>query len=260
MWTYNYKSVVVESTSGYSYSLPFRLAVSHPARQFWFDLNGEWIEICKCLQFGMCGDCSISWNTFNSAIAAWKETPLAGNGHCFKYKKVDYCFTLEEEDIGVDILNNASIIELKGHCYTTQLANVVIANRPYTTIAGYDAVYGVGDKSMWNLLICYVRSGQWPPAAVGTVQKVLQDLPGNEYQKVTIDVATVQSVDWDDFVICDPGTGYCINVHSWIGLPPTLNAGDTVTVRGRVKWYMSGGYWQLELNVVSDYVTILEEG
>ena len=261
VWTYNYKPAVVESTSGYSYSLPYRLVLAHPCRQFWADLNGEWIEIDRCEKFGECADCSISWATFNSAINAWNDTPLVGDGYCFKYKKVDYCFSLEEEDIGVDILNNASIVELKGHCYTTQLANVLIKNRPHVSIKGYDLVYGVGDKSLWNLLICYIRSGQWPPAAEGTVQKVIQDIPGNEYKKVLINEASVSSVNGFNCTICDPGTGHCITVHTWGSFPATLSPGDLVTVVAKVSYYLKGGYWELELiDVPSFYISILQEG
>ena len=73
-----------------------------------------------------------AWNQFNVAISEWKEAPVTGS-YCFTYDSVDYCFTSGEEEVGVEILNNASMANLLDHCYTTTLANVVIANRPFSS-------------------------------------------------------------------------------------------------------------------------------
>lgn len=71
VWTYSYKSVVVDSTSGFSYSLPYRLALAHPARQYWYDTYGVWIDIPRCPRFGECHPMVDDWNLFNQALAEW---------------------------------------------------------------------------------------------------------------------------------------------------------------------------------------------
>jgi competence ComEA-like helix-hairpin-helix protein len=71
VWTYSYKSVVVDSASGVSYSLPYRLALAHPARQFWYDTYGVWIDVPRCPRFGECASCVADWNLFNQALAEW---------------------------------------------------------------------------------------------------------------------------------------------------------------------------------------------
>lgn len=204
VWTYGYKSVVVLSTSGYTYSLPYRLALAHPARAFWYDEHGVWLDILRCVSFGECYDAAESWGLFNLALGEWAEAPVVGDGYCFDHDSVHYCFTSEEEGFGLQILNEASYGELTDHCYTNYLANGVLSNRPFDSIAGYDATSGVGTKSLWNLLVCYVRSGDWPPATEGTVQAVLQDIPDNEYETVTVGTADVVSISGSLLQICDP--------------------------------------------------------
>jgi hypothetical protein len=71
VWTYSYKSVVIDSTSSLSYSLPYRLALAHPARQYWYDTHGVWIDIPRCPRFGECQPCVADWNLFNQALAEW---------------------------------------------------------------------------------------------------------------------------------------------------------------------------------------------
>jgi competence ComEA-like helix-hairpin-helix protein len=71
VWTYSYKSVVIDSTSSLSYSLPYRLALGHPARPYWYDTHGVWIDIPRCPRFGECQPCVADWNLFNQALAEW---------------------------------------------------------------------------------------------------------------------------------------------------------------------------------------------
>ena len=71
VWTYSYKSVVIDSTSGFSYSLPYRLALAHPARQYWYDTYGVWIDIPRCPRFGECHPMVDDWNLFNQALSEW---------------------------------------------------------------------------------------------------------------------------------------------------------------------------------------------
>ncbi len=262
VWSYGYKSVVVSTTSGLSRSLPHRLALAHPCRAWWLDKKGQAVPVSKCLSFGKCGPMAADWKLFNQALAAWKKAPPdQGKGHCFTYKSTKHCFTVDEEKTGLDVLNKATMTQLKSHCYSTTLAGIVIANRPHATIKGYDALSGVGPKSMWNLLVCYVRSGDWPPAAAGTVAKVLQGVPGNEYQLETVTSAAVKSVNGKLFEICDPGTKHCIKVFSYTALPTTLSKGDTVKVKGQVRHYDAGGYWNLVLGkAAGTFVQILKQG
>ena len=261
VWTYGYKSVVVLSTSGYTYSLPYRLVLAHPARAFWFDEHGEWLSILRCVSFGECYDAAETWGLFNVALTEWKEAPVVGDGYCFDHDSVDYCFTTEEDVLGLQILNEASYSDLTDHCYTSYLANVVLSNRPFDSIAGYDATSGVGSKSLWNLLVCYVRSGDWPPATEGTVQAVLQDIPDNEYETVTVGTADVVSISGRLLEICDPSSSeQCIHVYSYRTLPETLTVGDSVTVHGEVRYYATGEIWEIVVSEDTEYVTILEEG
>lgn len=265
VWTYDYKPVVVKSPQGYTYSLPYRLALAHPARQAWYDNHGTWLEVPRCAQFGECTPCVEAWNWFNIALNEWNEVSQGSCAYAFTHETGDYCFTAEEEAVGVEILNNADFVNLTGHCYTTTLANIVIANRPYSSIAQYDATAGVGTTSLWNLLVCYVRAGDWPPAPEGTVQRVLQDIPGNEWMTVTIDQADLRSIDTGDqrlFEICDPPDPdyrYCIPVFCWETIPSTLTVGDLVTVKGQVYFYIHDHIWEIQISGPGEYVTILEE-
>ncbi|MBW1809386.1 MAG: lamin tail domain-containing protein [Deltaproteobacteria bacterium] len=257
VWTYNYKPVVIESVSGYSYSLPYRLALAHPCRQWWYDQHGQWIDVPRCPSFGECYPMTTDWNLFNQALAAWRQDPGPVGDYCFTYDYTDYCFTAEEEVSGVEILNNASFSQLSEHCYSTTLANTVLANRPFASIDEYDATYGVGTRSLWNLLVCYVRSGDWPEAAEGTVAKVLQDIPENEWSIVTVNQAEVTSLNGDLFEICDPGTSDCIAVFSYASLPAGLEVGAMVSVIGQVKYYTNGEYWELTVGQVDTWVSVL---
>jgi len=262
IWSYNYKPVIVEAVNGYTKTLPYRLAKAHPCRQFWYDKYGEVVEVPKCQSFGECGGgIGTSYTWFDEALVEWKETPVdPGTGYCFTYNSKEYCFTVDEEETGVDILNNATMTQLKEHCYSTSLANTVISNRPYSSVEQYDSVVGVGPKSLWNLLTCYVQSGDWPPAAPDSVHAVLQGIPDNEWQLVTVDEAEVSSKSGKLFEICDPGTEHCIHVFSYSDLPDTLSVGDLVSVKGKVKWYSSGEFWELVISGDSGFVTILQEG
>ncbi|MFH1529223.1 MAG: lamin tail domain-containing protein [Pseudomonadota bacterium] len=259
IWTYSYKPVVVENTGGYTHTLPYRLAVAHPCRAWWYDTYGEIVEVPKCQSFGQCGgNIAAAYALFNQTLAAWKQAPPdPGTGTCFTYSSTEYCFTTEEEETGLDILNNATLSQLKEHCYTTSLASTVLANRPFGSIAAYDATPGVGPKSLWNLLVCYVRSGDWPPALPGTVYAVLQQLPDNENQVETVDLAEVTYRVGGLLEICDPGTEHCIMVFSYSALAEALSVGDLVMVTGQVKHYLAGGYWELLLSGPSTGVTIL---
>lgn len=261
IWTYGYKSVVVKNEGGYTHTLPYRLAVSHPCRTYWFDTYDEVVEVPKCPSFGNCGgNIAAAYALFNQTLAAWKQAPPdSGTGTCFIYPPTEYCFTTDEEEMGIDILNTASHAQLTDHCYTTSLASTVIANRPFATIAAYDATPGVGPKSLWNLLVCYVRSGDWPPAVPGTVYAVLQKIPDNEYQYETVDSAEVTYHVGGLVEICDPGTEDCIMVFSYDPLPEALSVGDTVTVTGQVKHYLAGGYWELLLSGEPSSLTILAD-
>ncbi len=184
VWTYGYKSTVVEATWGYSYSLPYRLTLAHPCRDYWYTQHSQVVNVPRCVSYGLCTPMVTDWNLFDTALAAWRNAPSPGGGYCFWHNTVEYCFTPAEEVSGVDILNNATYTQLTSHCFTTTLANVILSGRPYASIAAYDATSGVGSTSLWDLLVCYVRSGDWPPSAAGTVARVLQEIPGNEYQVV----------------------------------------------------------------------------
>ncbi len=256
VWTYNYKPAVVEALSGYSYSLPYRLTLAHPCRQWWFDQVGEWLDVFRCPSFDQCSGGAQDWAAFNAALAGWRQDPGPVGDYCFTYDYTDYCFSAEEEVLGVDILNNATYEQLTDHCYSSSLANTVLANRPYASIDAYDATYGVGPKSLWNLLVCYVRSGDWPEAAEGTVAKVLQDIPDNEWHIVTVEQAEVTSVNGALFDICDPGTDTCIAVYSYAALPAGLQVGAGVRVVGQVKYYDYGGYWELTVDGADTWVTL----
>ena len=263
VWSYDYKCVVVAAVSGYSYSMPYRLVLAHPARQYWYDEHGEWIDIPRCHSFSECSG-SGGWTEFDVALDAWKHAPVVGDGYSFTYDSVEYRFTTEEELTGLDILNNATHANLTDHCYTTTLANVVIANRPFASIADYDATSGVGAKSLWNLLACYVRSGHWPEALEGTVERVLQYIPETEYEHVTVDEADVTAISGQQVEICDPpGPMYehCIKVYAYDAsdLPGTLSVGDLVTVTGQVRYYTAGGNWNLTIGEAVDEVVVLEE-
>jgi competence ComEA-like helix-hairpin-helix protein len=260
VWTYAYKPVVVEATSGYHHCLPYRLALAHPCRQYWFDTYGQWIDVPRCVKFGECYGCMPDWVLFNQAVAEWRNVANQGDGYCFDHDSVEYCFTTAEETTGLDILNNATFTQLTAHCYTNSLANVILANRPFTSIAAYDQTSGVGSTSLWDLLVCYVRSGDWPPAAFGTVARVLQEIPANEYQTVTVDSATVDSRNGSLFEICDPASADCIQVYSSLGLPASLSVGDTVRVTGEVRWYSAGQFWEILVSESGHLVEILQEG
>ena len=249
IWSYNYKPVVVQTTFDYTWTLPYRLALAHPCRQYWLDTYGNTIVLPKCLNMNSCTPPNAGgWDTFNVALGEWKETPVdPATGHCFTYSNVKYCFTEDEEEMGLDILNNASMAQLKAHCYGTTLANTVLANRPFASIEAYDATSGVGPKSLFSLLVCYVRSGDWPPAPPDSIQELLQQIPGNELKCKTVDMLEVSWRDGSSFEVCDQGTAHCIKAYSFKQLPPTLDAGDIVSVIGQVQFYEPGNYWQLAL-------------
>ncbi len=257
VWTYNYKPVVIEAMSGYSYSLPHRLALAHPCRAWWFAEHGVWIDVPRCASFGECSPMTTDWNLFNQALAAWRQDPGETGSYCFELDAQQYCFTAEEETMGVEILNLASYGQLTDHCYSSTLANTVLANRSYASIAAYDATYGIGATSLWNLLVCYVRSGDWPEAPEGTVASVLQDVPDNEWSIVTVDEAEVSSISGALFDVCDPGTSDCIAVYSYASLPTGMQVGSLVRVVGQVKYYTSGGFWELTVDGTDTYVSLL---
>jgi serine protease len=258
VWTYGYKSVIVKNSGGYTHTLPYRLALAHPCRSFWEEKTGNLPAIPKCSGFGQCGgDIAAAYALFNQALTEWLETPEEPEiGYCFTYSGSDYCFSTEQEETGLDIINNATFGQLKEHCYTTSLASTVVANRPFASIAAYDATPGVGAKSLWNLLVCYVMSGDWPPAPDYSVQSVLQSIPASEGELATVKLATVSFRNGSMFEICDTGTEYCIKVFSYDTLPDALSKGDTVTVKGKVTNYEAGGYWELLVSGTSGYVLI----
>ena len=250
IWSYGYKPVVLETTSGYTWTLPHRLAMAHPCRQYWFDTHGDNIPLPPCIAFNDCtpNPGAGGWDLFNVALAQWKEVPVDPvTGYCFMHDNVEYCFSQDEEVLGLDILNTATMTQLKTHCYTTTTANTILANRPFASVEAYDLTPGVGSKSLWNLLVCYVRSGDWPPAPPGSLQEVIQGIPGNQGKCVTVDGLHVKWRDGQVFEVCDPGTEYCLKAYSFKTLPPTLSAGDTVSVIGEVQLYTAGNYWQLTL-------------
>mgnify|MGYP006948915121 CR=1 FL=1 len=182
VWTYNYKPVVVEASSGYSYSLPYRLALAHPCRAWWFAEHGVWIDLPRCASFGECTPMTTDWNLFNQALAAWRQDPDPSGSYCFDLDGQEYCFSAEEEAMGVEILNEATYAQLTEHCYSSTLANSVLANRPFASIAEYDATYGVGSTPCGTFLfaMCALATGRrrprvrWPgccrnfPTASGT--------------------------------------------------------------------------------------------
>jgi competence ComEA-like helix-hairpin-helix protein len=259
VWTYGYKSAVVEATWGYSYSLPYRLTLAHPCRDYWYTQHSQVVNVPRCVSYGLCAPMVTDWNLFDTALAAWRNDPSPGGGYCFWHNTVEYCFTPAEEASGVDILNNATYTQLTSHCFTTTLANVMLSGRPYASIAAYDATSGVGSTSLWDLLVCYVRSGDWPPSAAGTVARVLQEIPGNEYQVVTVVSAEVSSRNGSLFEICDPSSSDCIAVYSSATLPATLDAGDVVRVTGEVRYYSSGGFWELMVGAAGTEVVFLQD-
>ena len=162
----------------------------------------------------------------------------------------------------MEILNNASMVNLLGHCYTTTLANVILANRPFSSIEDYDNTAGVGTTSLWNLLMCYVRSGHWPPAPEGTVQRTLQDIPGNEWETVTIGRADLISINDRLLEICDspdPIHQYCIPVYCYETIPDSLVVGMEVTVKGQVYYYVHDEIWEIQVSGAEEYVRIYEE-
>ena len=258
VWTYGYKPVIVKNSGGYTHTLPYRLALAHPCRAYWQAEKGTLPTVPKCAGFGQCGgDIAAAYALFNQALSEWLEAPVEPEiGYCFTYSGSNYCFSTDEEETGLDILNNATFGQLKSHCYTTSLASKVVANRPFASITAYDATAGVGPKSLWNLLVCYVRSGDWPPAPDDSVQAVLQSIPASAGELATVKLATVSSRNGSLFEICDTGTEYCIKVFSYNSLPEALSAGDTVTVKGKVTNYEAGGYWELVLSGPSAYVTV----
>ena len=261
-WAHNFKPVVLVANSGLYHYLPYRLVTAHPCRQYWYNTYGEWIDVFRANNRRDLDQGAVSWTLFNQALAEWKQMPQNTEGYCFTYDSARYCFSPAEEATGVQILNSATFTQLKNHCYATSLANIVLANRPYTTIAQYDAVSGVGAKSLWNLLVCYVRSGHWPPAAEGTVQSVLQGIPGSEGQIVTVTQAKVKSGsrNGNNCEICDAGTAHCIKVSAAGGLPTNLSTNDTIKVVGRVNWDFTGNFWQLLIGDTGTLVQILQEG
>ena len=261
IWSYNYKPAVVQTTFGYTWTLPYRLALAHPCRQYWLDTYGNTIVLPKCLNMNSCTPPNAGgWDLFNVALNEWKETPVdPALGHCFASGGVEYCFTEGEEETGLDIVNNASMAQLKAHCYTTTTANTTLANRPFASIEAYDATSGIGPKSMWALLVCYVRSGDWPPAPPDSIQEVLQQIPGNDGKCKTLDMLEVSWKDGNLFEVCDQGTEYCIKAYTTVSVPPTLSVGDIVSVIGQVQFYEPGNYWQLymvsycgSLNIFND--------
>ena len=257
VWTYNYKGTVVEALSGYSYSMPYRLAMAHPCRQYWFDQHGEWLSVPRCPSFDACYAMQDEWAMFNQAISAWRQDPGPQGDYCFTYDYTDHCFTAEEEILAVGILNDASYQQLVDHCYSSTLANILVSNRPYASVDEYDATYGVGPRSLWNLLVCYVRSGDWPEASDGTVAQVLQNIPDNEFHIVSVDDAEVSAVNGSVFDICDPGTSDCIPVYSYAALPAGLLVGAQVRVLGQVKYYSGGGFWELTVDGTDTWVQLL---
>ncbi len=259
VWTYGYKSAVVQATWGYSYALPYRLTLAHPCRDYWYTQHSQVVNVPRCVSFGACGPMTADWTLFDTALAAWKNDPNPGGGYCFWHDTVEYCFTPAEEVTGLAILNNATQTQLTSHCFTTTMANTMLANRPFASIADYDGTSGVGTTSLWDLLECYVRSGHWPPAAAGTVAQVLQEIPGNEYQVVTVQTADVSTRNGSLFEICDPATTDCIAVYSTVTLPATLSVGDSVQVTGEVRYYSSGGFWELMLGATGTEVVILQD-
>jgi competence ComEA-like helix-hairpin-helix protein len=249
IWSYSYKPVVMETTYGYTLTIPYRLALAHPCRQLWLETHGESIVLPVCFTGDNCTPGAAGgWNLFNIALAEWKETPvLPPTGYCFTYSNVEYCFNEEEEASALDILNTADMGQLKDHCYTTTMANVILAKRPFASIEAYDATSGVGPKSLWNLLVCYVQSGDWPPAPSGSLQEVLQDIPENEWECVTVDGVEVSWINGKLFEVCDQGTEYCIKAYANISVPPAMSEGSIISIIGQVRYYEAGNYWNLNL-------------
>jgi len=259
VWTYNYKGTVVESIDGYTYSLPHRLALAHPCRQWWFDQHGVWIDVPRCQKFGECTPMLDDWASFNQALAAYRQDPGPTGDVCFTYDYSEYCFTVEEELLGLEILNGAGYEQLTDHCYSSTLANTVLNNRPFANVAAYDDTPGVGPRSLWNLLVCYVRSGDWPEAAEGTVARVLQDIPDNEWSIVSVDEAEVTTLDGRLFDVCDPGTDDCIAVYSYAALPAGLEVDVRVRLTGQVKYYTNGDFWELTVDGGETWVAVISD-